>query len=220
MTISSSLYSNNGRRNTPFGEDAAPTTDVKPPMIKPRFERPSSMVVKRASMGSRPPSFHESALEIMGNTLIATAAGSAEFSSSRALDELRLQYEARRSATPKKILEDDEEEDEQPMTSTSVTSQVEQEHHQRRYQDMIYVIPPPTTIPRSPISNRFSPKARTMDKGCQTDPVRLHSIIDDHKTEEPIDDDDDEEEWFLEEEDWNDAAEEEKIVVEWLLGNV
>ncbi|KAL7316281.1 hypothetical protein PS15m_005398 [Mucor circinelloides] len=40
------------------------------------IERPSSMVVKRASMGSRPPSFHENAaLGIMGNTLVAAANG-------------------------------------------------------------------------------------------------------------------------------------------------
>jgi hypothetical protein len=224
MSTASSFYSNHGRRSTAFNED---TVDIKPPMNKPRFERPSSMVVKRASMGSRPPSFHESALEIMGNTLIATAAGSAEFASNKALDELRLQYETRRSITPKKILEEEEEE------QASESSQVEQ-GHPRRYQDMIYVIPPTTTtIPRPSIANRSS-KARTMDKGCQTDPVHILSIIDDHKIEAsiededddhkieaPIDDgDDDDEEWFLEEEDWNDTAEEEKIVVEWLLGNV
>lgn len=221
MSISSSLYSNNnGRRNAPSDKDTATNTatsttaDVKSSMNKSRFERPSSMVIKRTSMGSRPPSFHESALEIMGNTLVATAAGSAEFTSSKTIDELRLLYETRRNVTPKKILEDDE--NKQDQTSGSVTSHVEQENP-RRHHDMIYVIPS-TTIPRSPVINRLSSKTHTMDRGCQTDPVRLLSIIDDHKTETSVNDDD--EEWFLEEEDWCDTSQEEKTVVEWLLGNI
>ncbi|KAG2229706.1 hypothetical protein INT48_004223, partial [Thamnidium elegans] len=62
--------------------------------LKPRFERPSSMVVKRASMGSRPPSFHENAF--MDLNLLATA-GTVE---PKSIEDLKTHYE-RRNEKPK-----------------------------------------------------------------------------------------------------------------------
>ncbi|GAA5795217.1 hypothetical protein HPULCUR_000571 [Helicostylum pulchrum] len=63
--------------------------------LKPRFERPSSMVVKRASMGSRPPSFHENAF--MDLNLLATAGTVVE---PKSFEDLKTHYE-RRSEKPK-----------------------------------------------------------------------------------------------------------------------
>lgn len=140
------------------------------------IERPSSMVVKRASLGSRPPSFHENALD----TLIATANG---------------------------------------ITLEEKVSQVDQEQH-----NLIYVLP--TSAIRSPISGRFTSssssfKVRTVDRGCQTEPIGLRIL---RKNSEVSADDD--EEWFFDEddeddEDWNNAQQqEEKVMAEWLLGSV
>ncbi|CEP12595.1 hypothetical protein [Parasitella parasitica] len=145
------------------------------------IERPSSMVVKRASTGSRPPSFHENVHEIMGNTLLAAANGIS-------LDE--------------KLFQGDQ--------------QQEQQHN------MIYVLP--STASRSPISSRFSAssslKARTVDRGCQTEPASFRTL---HKI--PAEDDQEEdEEWFLDESEddedsYNAQQQEEQLVAEWLLGN-
>jgi hypothetical protein len=156
MSTSSSVYS---RRSAASG-----------------VERPSSMVVKRTSLGSRPPSFHENALD----TLIAAANG---------------------------------------FTLEEKVSQVDQEQH-----NLIYVLP--TSTARSPISSRFvssSLKVRTVNRGCQTDPIGLYIL---HKNSEvSADDEEEDEEWFFDEDDedeeaWNSAQQEEKIIVEWLLGNV
>ncbi|KAI8646688.1 hypothetical protein BD408DRAFT_409582 [Parasitella parasitica] len=160
ISTSSSIYS---RRSTISG-----------------IERPSSMVVKRASTGSRPPSFHESVHEIMGNTLIAAANG------------------------------------------ISLNEKIFQgEHQQEQQHSMIYVLPSTA----SPTSGRFTPsssfKARTMDRGCQTEPASFRTL---HKI--PADDDQEEdEEWFLDEseEDEDDChnaqQQEEQLMAEWLLGN-
>lgn len=176
MSTSGSLYSNHSRLSTTSG-----SSNSKEEKMKPRFERPSSMVVKRASMGSRPPSFHENVLmDVNGNILMAAAAGSVE-TTSKTFDDLRQQYEKRNSSIPKK--------NEEP--------------------DMIYVTP---SIPsRSQMSGNHhrNQKPRTVDRGCQTDIIPLHTLTLEEQDEE----------WFIEEEEWEDHVEEEKFVAEWLLGN-
>ncbi|OBZ83082.1 hypothetical protein A0J61_08870 [Choanephora cucurbitarum] len=59
-TGSGRIYS---RRGVPAPENVI--LDMRPSKTT-QIERPSSMVLKRASMGSRPPSFHEGALEMKG----------------------------------------------------------------------------------------------------------------------------------------------------------
>ncbi|KAL9557827.1 hypothetical protein MBANPS3_001218 [Mucor bainieri] len=158
------------------------------------IERPSSMVVKRASMGSRPPSFHENAaLDIMGNTLAAAA------------------------------------------NSLSLEDKISQVDHPSHHQEpsMIYVLPSSNNINAKSMSGRFtsgaSLKARTVDRGCQTEPVSFRML---HKNSEVSADgedvEDEDEEWFLDEseedeEEWNatqQQQQEEKAMVEFLLGSV
>ncbi|KAK4514339.1 uncharacterized protein ATC70_001932 [Mucor velutinosus] len=157
------------------------------------IERPSSMVVKRASMGSRPPSFHENAaLEIMGNTLVAAANG------------------------------------------ISLEDKISQVDHPPHHQEpsMIYVLPSSNNTNAKSLSGRFAPsaslKARTVDRGCQTEPVSFRML---HKNSEVSADvegvEDEDEEWFLDqsedEEDWSatqQQEQEEKVMVEFLLGSV
>ncbi|KAI8059056.1 uncharacterized protein B0P05DRAFT_558914 [Gilbertella persicaria] len=155
---SSRLYK---RRGVPPLENVM--LDTKPTR-PPRIERPSSMVLKRASMGSRPPSFHESALEIM-----------AASDTNKLWEDLRTQYEANHKLMPIK--------DEEPLKLSPVD----------KHADMIYVIPSSSTRPAQR-------KIRSMDRGCQTDPLE-----------------DQDEEWFIEEEDLIDSTDEEKVVAGWLL---
>ncbi|GAN09473.1 conserved hypothetical protein [Mucor ambiguus] len=155
------------------------------------IERPSSMVVKRASMGSRPPSFHENAaLEIMGNTLVAAANG---------------------------------------ISLEDKISQVDYpSHHQEP--NMIYVLPSSGNTNAKSMSGRFtssaSLKVRSVDRGCQTEPVSFRML---HKNSEvSADVEDEDEEWFLDEseedeEDWSATQQhqqEEKVMAEFLLGSV
>lgn len=140
MSTSGSLYSNHSRMST---SGSLYSKDEK---VKPRFERPSSMVVKRASMGSRPPSFHENVfMDVNGNILMAAAAGSVE-TTSKTFDDLRQQYEKRNPPIKK-----------------------------NEEQDMIYVIPSiPSRSQIS--GNHRNHKPRTVDRGCQTDTFPLHAL--------------------------------------------
>lgn len=157
------------------------------------IERPSSMVVKRASMGSRPPSFHENAaLEIIGNTLVAAANG---------------------------------------ISLEDKVSQVDHHHHQEP--SMIYVLPSSNNTNAKSMSGRFtssaSLKVRTVDRGCQTEPVSFRMLHKNSEVSADVEDvEDEDEEWFLDEdeedeEDWRatqQQQQEEKVMAEFLLGSV
>ncbi|KAL0144261.1 hypothetical protein V8B55DRAFT_1484983 [Mucor lusitanicus] len=151
------------------------------------IERPSSMVVKRASMGSRPPSFHENAaLEIMGNTLVAAANN---------------------------------------ISLEDKISQVDHpSHHHHQEPNMIYVLPSSNNAMSGRFTSSASLKARTVDRGCQTEPVSFRMLHENSEVSADVEDED--EEWFLDEseqdeEDWNATQQqEEKVMVEFLLGSV
>lgn len=194
MSTSSSVYSNGIRINS----NSTTLEEENKPAVKLRFERPSSMVVKRASMGSRPPSFHESALtdNLNGSMLMAAAAGSVEF------DNLRQEYERKSSSLNKR------------MTSLDLNNEKQQDYITSTYeQNMIYVVPTATTT-----TTIKTNKSRSIDRGCQTDPIVLHTLHH-HSIHEEAEEEDPEEEWFIEEEEWENPSDEEKCVVEWLLGN-
>ncbi|KAI7875092.1 uncharacterized protein EV154DRAFT_472890 [Mucor mucedo] len=145
MSTSGSLYSNHSRMSNTSGGSSS-----KEEKTKPRFERPSSMVVKRASMGSRPPSFHENVLmDVNGNILMAAAAGSVE-TTSKTFEDLRQQYEKRNPPIVPKINEEQ--------------------------QDMIYVMPSIPSRPQMSGNHHRNQKPRTVDRGCQTDIIPLHAL--------------------------------------------
>lgn len=209
MSNSSSLYNNSSssRHN-----NSSQFAEEENKAVKLRFERPSSMVMKRASMGSRPPSFHENVLmDPNGNILLAAAAaaGSESNGNKSAFDNLRQEYE-RKLVGPKSPR----------MNKKMASLDINEEEP-----SMIYVVP--STINSRPTavgSTRTSVnKTRiTMDRGCQTDPIPLHTLIQQHHRHHIVEEEEEqeaEEEWFIEEEEWEDQAEEEKSVVDWLLGN-
>lgn len=219
MSTSSSLYSSESNKSN--------NTNNKPRMI----ERPSSMVVKRASMGSRPPSFHENVLmTVEGQNILmaAAAAGSVVVDGHHFEIASPPNNNNRKSVMMKKLASS--------LAISSVATE-DRDEHQQQQPDMIYLMPATSIIPNRPspiITSTTTSKttglrttAKTMDTGCQTDPIALHTLIHQHHIEEDEDEDDErqhtteeEEEWFIEEEEWEDHAEEEKLVAEWLLGNV
>jgi hypothetical protein len=231
MSTSSSLYSHDSNRSS-SGNNKTTTTTQPPQRI---IERPSSMVVKRASMGSRPPSFHENVLMDGSNILMAAAAAGSVVLSSADEEMLRHQFESnRKSLMIKKMSHVSMSADNKD--EAEVATAVVEMPEQQQQPDMIYVIPSTATIPsRSSINNTListrsikntTTTRTTMDRGCQTDPIALHTLIHQHHNHHHSEDEDEEdeqqeeEEWFIEEEEWEDHAEEEKFVAEWLLGNV
>ncbi|CAO3609952.1 unnamed protein product [Mucor hiemalis] len=194
MSNSSSLYSNNSSSRQ-INNNSSLVAEEENKAVKLRFERPSSMVMKRASMGSRPPSFHENVLmDSNGNMLLAAAAAAGSENSGR----------SKSSRINKKMASLDVNEEEPSM---------------------IYVVPSVNsraTIIGSPSRTTVNKPRTTMDRGCQTDPIPLHTLIQQHHHHHILEEEEEqeaEEEWFIEEEEWEDQAEEEKSVVDWLLGN-
>lgn len=206
MSNSSSLYNNSSssRHN-----NSSQFTEEENKAVKLRFERPSSMVMKRASMGSRPPSFHENVLMDANGSILLAAAGSEISGNKSTFDNLRQEYE-RKLVGPKS-----------PRMNKKLASLDINEEEP----SMIYVVPSNNNSRSTAVgSTRTSVnKTRTtMDRGCQTDPIPLHTLIQQHQHHHIVEEEEEqeaEEEWFIEEEEWEDQAEEEKSVVDWLLGN-
>lgn len=127
---------------------------------KPRFERPSSMVAKRASMGSRPPSFHENAFMDF-NLFTSTTAGSVE-TNNKKLDEFKQQFEKRSQKQTK-----------EPADMIYVIPSRT-----------------PTTITNGKRLSSHHSKSRAVDRACQTDLIPTHQEDDEEDEEWFIEEED------------------------------
>lgn len=141
LSSSSSLYSSRQSIQSSPEDDTVKTKNIA-------IERPSTMVVKRTSMGSRPPSFHEGTIDI--TTLLSNA--------TITLPKDK-KYGSKRLSTYK-----DE-------AFESVLQQP------RSHPEMIYVIPA-STIPSKKSLNRFQKICTTTDQSCQTNKQQEYTETD------------------------------------------